>query len=111
MRKFALRGVDILAERRVFVPVQFVLELLQQRPVYSKDKISGAEHFVSPPSLASRIMALREALASDMKKFNFHTYIARNNVEVLRQHLEKSSYTSGSFDKIQRQRRQQRKAD
>lgn len=83
---------------------QFVLELLKQRPSYSVDKINGAEHFISPPALANRVMALREALARGMSKFDFPTYVGRNNVEVLRQHLETSSYTSGSFNKAERKR-------
>lgn len=81
-----------------------MLELLKQRPMYTKDKINGVEHLISPPALANRVMAMREALAKGMTKFDFPTYVGRKNVEVLRQHLETSSYTSGSFNKAERKK-------
>ena len=83
---------------------QFVLELLRERPVYAADKVTGKEHFVSPPELANRIMVARKALAGGMSKFDFPTYIQRTNTEVLRQHLESNSYTSGSYEKVERRR-------
>lgn len=86
---------------------QFVLELLKQRPLYATDKINGKDHYISPPMLANRVMVAREALAGGMSKFDFPTYMARTNTEVYRKHLESSSYTSGSYAKAERRRRQQ----
>jgi hypothetical protein len=86
--------------------LQFVLDLLKQRPTYATDKINGRDHYISPPALANRVMVAREALAGGMKKFDFPTYMARTNTEVFRQHLESSSYTSGSYAKAERKRRQ-----
>ena len=84
--------------------LQFVLDLLRERPIYAADKITGKQHFVSPPELANRIMVARKALAGGMSKFDFPTYIQRTNTEVLRQHLESNSYTSGSYEKVERRR-------
>ena len=83
---------------------QFVLDLLRERPIYAEDKITGKQHFVSPPELANRIMVARKALAGGMSKFDFPMYISRTNTEVLRQHLESNSYTSGSYEKVERRR-------
>ena len=84
--------------------MQFVLDMLRERPFYAADKITGKEHFVSPPELANRIMVARKALAGGMSKFDFPTYLQRTNTEVLRQHLESNSYTSGSYEKVERRR-------
>ncbi len=84
--------------------LQFVLGLLRERPIYAADKITGKQHFVSPPELANRIMVARKALAGGMSKFDFPMYISRTNTEVLRQHLESNSYTSGSYEKVERRR-------
>ncbi|CAL8461906.1 g1437 [Coccomyxa elongata] len=86
---------------------KFVLELLKQRPLYATDKINGKDHYISPPMLANRVMVAREALAGGMSKFDFPTYMARTNTEVYRKHLESSSYTSGSYAKAERRRKQQ----
>jgi len=90
--------------RNLFICLQFVLDLLRERPIYAADKITGKQHFVSPPELANRIMVARKALAGGMSKFDFPTYIQRTNTEVLRQHLESNSYTSGSYEKVERRR-------
>lgn len=81
-----------------------MLELLQQRPQYANDKINNQVHYISPPAIANRVMAMREELAVGMKKFDFPTYMARTNTEVFRKHLEQSSYTSGSYEKAERRR-------
>lgn len=97
----------LLEAEQLMIALQFVLELLKQRPKYATDKISGKDHYISPPALANRVMVAREALAGGMKKFDFPKYMARTNTEVFRQHLESSSYTSGSYAKAERRRKQQ----
>jgi hypothetical protein len=73
----------------------FVRALFKERAVYAKDKVTGTEHFVSPAQLAHRVLAMRELMARTVTA-GFPEFVTRTNVEVLRQHLESSSYTSGS---------------
>ena len=90
------------------VGVQFVLKLMKERPVAVTDNINQKVHNISPTQLGHRIMLSRAALAAGMKKFDFPAYIARTNTEVLRTHLESSSYTSGSYNKADQGRRKRR---
>ena len=73
----------------------FIRALFKQRAVYAKDAVTGTEHFVSPAQLAHRVLAMRELMARTVTQ-GFPEFVTRTNVDVLRQHLEASSYTSGS---------------
>ena len=88
--------------------LQFVLKLMKERPAAVTDNINNKVHNISPTQLGHRIMLSREALAKGMSKFDFPTYVSRTNTEVLRQHLESSSYTSGSYNKADQGRRKRR---
>jgi hypothetical protein len=73
----------------------FLRALFKERAVYAKDAVTGTEHFVSPAQLAHRILAMRELMARTVTT-GFPEFVTRTNVDVLRQHLEAHSYTSGS---------------
>jgi hypothetical protein len=73
----------------------FVRALFKERAVYAKDRVTGTEHFVSPAQLAHRVLAMRELMARTVTQ-GFPEYVTRTNIEVLRAHLESSSYTSGT---------------
>ncbi len=86
---------DFLSENPPLKGDPFIQALFKERAVYMKDSVTGMEHFVSPAQLAHRILAMRELMARTVTA-GFPEMVTRTNVDVLRQHLESSSYTSGT---------------
>eukprot|EP00884_Botryococcus_braunii_P022409 jgi/Botrbrau1/8852/Bobra.50_2s0011.1 len=86
---------------------KFILKLFQERALTTSDNINNTEHWISPPDLANRILTVRLDLAKRLSR-GYPDFVKRTNLEVLRSHLEKNSYTSGTLPENARRRKQAR---
>jgi hypothetical protein len=77
--------------------MQFLLKLFQERAMTTSDNINNTEHWISPADLANRILTVRLELAKRLTR-GYPDFVQRTNLEVLRSHLEKNSYTSGESE-------------
>lgn len=81
------------SEHRPLDGDKFLLELLRELPVTRVDKVNNAEHRVLPHDMAERIMETRCALAKDMG--DLEKAVRASNLDTIKQHLVRNSYTSG----------------
>ncbi len=68
---------------------------MAERPRVFKDNSTGATHYVAPTQLANRVLAVRADLAQHVVA-SLAGEIQRENVAILRGHLEAHTYTSGT---------------
>lgn len=74
---------------------EFITRLMAERPRAYKDPNTGATHYVSPTQLANRVLATRADLAQHVVA-SLTDEMQRENVTILRSHLEAHTYTSGT---------------
>jgi hypothetical protein len=72
--------------------------LCMQRPQTILNKSSGSQHHINPQQLGNRVILMRAELAKSVSQM-VPNEIQKRNVEVLRKHLENSSYISGSSER------------
>ncbi len=73
----------------------FLTDLLAAQPGHVSDALPEAER-ISPAELAQRVLAQRKAMAHAIADGTpFAKFIDGANVEVLRTHLQRSTYVSG----------------
>lgn len=78
---------------------EFIEQLFSVQPVRVLNTITGRYHHVNPFDLANRILLTREDLARNVAE-DLPFQSARQNVKILRAHLERHTYTSGTSDMI-----------
>lgn len=86
-----------VSEHRPLDGNKFLLELYKQPAFTVKGLTKDSEHFVNPADLASRILTIRQDMAQKLSQFE--EYVALDNTNLMRAHLETSSYFSGSHTK------------
>lgn len=74
---------------------KFVAHLLDQRGTQVTDPTTRSVHTVDPQILARRILIIRDDLARNAT-YNLPDYVERENTAILRSHLEKNTFVSGS---------------
>ena len=75
--------------------MQFLSRLMSERPRMEVDPYTGNTHHITPVTLANRIMATREDLIQDVSKL-IGPQVHKDNVLILRTHLEAHTYVSGT---------------
>eukprot|EP01024_Parvocaulis_polyphysoides_P016863 TRINITY_DN1747_c0_g1_i1.p2 TRINITY_DN1747_c0_g1~~TRINITY_DN1747_c0_g1_i1.p2 ORF type:complete len:218 (+),score=22.84 TRINITY_DN1747_c0_g1_i1:233-886(+) len=75
----------------------FLLELMGKENIYNAGDQYGHEFVVRPMELANRIIAYRTELSKSIAK-EICGIANERNIGVMRTHLEKHSYVSGSWD-------------
>jgi len=73
----------------------FLSRLMSERPRMEVDPYTGNTHHITPVTLANRIMATREDLVQDVSKL-IGPQVHKDNVLILRTHLEAHTYVSGT---------------
>lgn len=73
---------------------KFLLEMLRQPSTTVVDATNATSHTIDPANLAHRIVQIRSEMASGMTKFP--KFVEVETTEVLRQHLMRSTYVSGT---------------
>lgn len=81
------------SEHRPIDGDDFLLELLRQLPATLVDKVNQTEHRVVPHDMAERIMETRSCLAKEIG--DVETFVRKSNLDTVKRHLERNSYTSG----------------
>jgi hypothetical protein len=79
------------------LPSQFITKLMKARPTYEIDPYTGMMMDINPLHLANRIMATRDLLIKNTTLLA-PEQVAKDNVKILRRHLEAHTYVSGSSE-------------
>eukprot|EP00882_Tetradesmus_deserticola_P000746 GHRQ01000814.1.p1 GENE.GHRQ01000814.1~~GHRQ01000814.1.p1 ORF type:complete len:211 (+),score=71.48 GHRQ01000814.1:222-854(+) len=85
----------------------FLTNLLEAKPVYATDPYTGAGHHINPAAIANAVLVTREALAAKLSK-SITPKVQDANIGIMRSHLERHTYVSGSNDDVKPSFRQYR---
>jgi hypothetical protein len=99
------------ARRAQHPPIEgnaFLAGLLEARPEVHPDAASGATHSINPAAIAAAVLSTREALAEQLAK-TLSGKVARANVSLMRTHLERHTYVSGTNEEVKPSFKQQRR--
>jgi hypothetical protein len=83
---------------------RFIARLLDQRGIQITDPTTRSVHSVDPQVLARRVLIIRDDMARNAT-YNLPDYVERENTALLRSHLEKNTFVSGSSGDQYRERR------
>uniref|UniRef100_A0A383VD67 Uncharacterized protein n=1 Tax=Tetradesmus obliquus TaxID=3088 RepID=A0A383VD67_TETOB len=87
---------------------EFLANLLEAKPVYATDPYTGATYHINPAAIANAVLVTREALAAKLSR-SITPKVADANIAIMRSHLERHTYVSGSNDDVKPSFRQYRK--
>lgn len=76
----------------------FIVELFNARGTTVVDNINQTTHAIDPQNLAHRLLQIRDDMAR-AATIALPQYVELQNTQVLRTHLERSTFISGSHDK------------
>ena len=73
---------------------QFLLALFKEPAVVVQDVTNNTQHTIDPPNLAHRLIQIRADLSLTLPRMP--GFVEQENTAVLRRHLERHTYISGS---------------
>lgn len=83
---------------------EFLSNLLSAKGTVIEDPTTQTTHTVDPQNLAHRVLQIRSAMAASLAT-GFPRFVEVENTQVLRSHLERSTYLSGGHATTHKERR------